>query len=162
MKSLFQISTHERRGLMEDCYLLYIRLGLGLCKEIRVYIVSWEKTEQNWICRLWERSAPNWERPVPTPLRFLTATTLPTTLHSLGSRLSTENGPCSLGNDPSPPGTARPHWQRPLPTIRAPSSAHHWVYWGRPAPDWGRSAPNLIYTHYISIRSSHWFHSITL
>ena len=147
---------------MEDCYLLYIRLGLGLCKEIRVYIVSWEKTEQNWICRLWERSAPNWERPVPTPMRFLTATKPP--------RSRTISDPAwALGTVRAHLGTTRPHPGRPAlvgsdppPTIRVPSSAHHWVYWGRPAPDWGRSAPNLIYTHYISIRSSHWFHSITL
>ena len=116
MKTLFQISTHERRGLMEDCYLLYLRLGLGLCKNLRVYIVSWEKTEQNWICRFWERSAPNWERPVPTPLCFLTATTL----HDLGSRLSTGNSPCSLGNGPSPPETARPRWH--WPAANHPSS----------------------------------------
>ena len=74
-----------------------------------VYIVLWEKTEHNRICRLWERSDPNWERPVPSLLCFLTAMTL----HDLGSRLSNGNGPCSLGNGPSPPGTTRPRWQRP-------------------------------------------------
>ena len=139
------LNTWEKRLNGGFLFLLYIRLGFSLCKEIRVYIVSWEKTEQNWICRFWERSAPNWERPVPTPLRFLTATTL----HDLGSRLST-------GNGPSPLGTTRPRWQRPA--ANHPSSIQciiHWTHWGRPAPDWGRSAPNLIYTHYISINSSH-------
>ena len=63
----------------------------------QVYIYSWEKTEQNEICRLWER-------PAAKQNAFLTATIS----HNLGSRLSTGNGPCSLGNDPSPSGTVRP------------------------------------------------------
>ena len=109
-----------------------------------VYIVLWEKTEQNIICRFWERSAPNWERPVPSLLCFLTATTL----HDLGSRLSNGNGPCSLGNGPSPPGTTRPRWQRPAANYPSAIQFKYWAYWGR-------SAPNLIYTHYISINSSH-------
>ena len=136
---------------MEDCYLLYIRLGLGLCKEIRVYIVSWEKTEQNWICRLWERSAPNWERPVPTAMRFLTATTLPTTLHNLGSRLSTGNGPCSLGNDPSPPGTARPRWQRPAANYPSSIQCTSLGILGTARPRLGTVRSQLdIYTLYIN------------
>ena len=52
-----------RRTLMEELWLCSFQIRVRVRAKRPVYIVLWEKTEQNWICRFWERSAPNWERP---------------------------------------------------------------------------------------------------
>ena len=70
-----------RRTLMEEqicnCRSVTADLGFGLVifVEGTSYLYSWEKTEQNEICRLWER-------PAAKPNAFLTATIS----HDLGSR----------------------------------------------------------------------------
>ena len=74
------------------------------------YIYSWEKTEHNEICRLWERPAPNWERPAAKPNAFLTATicTINFTLEKLGAASSQTDiyifggGQFPIGSGPLP------------------------------------------------------------